>query len=165
VLKRFLAYALIGLAFGILDWYYLQVLARFPWGDLGESILVIPLILFLNYGIWLVVVVPVSIYEVRRSNHLGYTALAAVTVWSLAIFSYYLYYTLLLGFAGLPNMDHLLWVNREAPGFWQEWEAAFQRIILDQFLEWIVVAIVGGSMVGSISGYLYRKWGKKLSHP
>jgi len=50
--KRFTAYALIGLFFGILDWFYLDWLAHFQWGALSESLLVIPFILLMNYGIW-----------------------------------------------------------------------------------------------------------------
>lgn len=36
---RFLLYALIGLIFGIIDWFYLSWLAHVSWGSLGESIL------------------------------------------------------------------------------------------------------------------------------
>jgi hypothetical protein len=158
--SRIIRYAIIGLAIGILDWYYLQVLAHFSWGKLGESILVIPIILFLNYGIWLVVVVPVSAYEARHSLDPRRSALAGAVVWAFAMVSYYLYYTILLTFVGLPNMDHLVWAHHSDPGFWQEWGIAFKRIILDQFLEWILIALVGGSVAGFITGVLVNKLNK-----
>ena len=59
--KRWLLYSLIGLAFGLIDWYYLDLLAHFPWGSLGQSPLVIPIIIAMNYGIWLVPVVPIAL--------------------------------------------------------------------------------------------------------
>jgi hypothetical protein len=152
--KRFAKYVLVGLAFGVFDWYYLNAMATFPWGNLGESFLIIPIILALNYGIWLLLVVPVATIEARRSQDLLHPALAAATVWSMAIFSYYVYYAGLLAFIGLPHMDHLLWMNRNSSGFWQEWSIAFQRIILSQFLEWIVVAIVAGGSIGLFIGYV-----------
>jgi hypothetical protein len=45
---------LIGLIFGIIDWFYLDWLAHISWGNLGQTILVVPIILAMNYGIWLV---------------------------------------------------------------------------------------------------------------
>jgi hypothetical protein len=159
--RRFAKYTLIGLAFGILDWYYLNALPTLSWGRLGESLLVIPIIIFLNYGVWLLVVVPVAIYEARRSQGLRISALAGATVWASAILSYYLYYTVLLAFFGLPHMDHLLLTNRNAPGFWQEWSVAFNRIIVSQFLEWIVIAMVGGCAAGFLAGYLFRSKGRR----
>ena len=52
--KRWLFYGFVGFLFGIADWYYLNWIAQFSWGELGNSLLVIPLIIALNYGIWLV---------------------------------------------------------------------------------------------------------------
>jgi len=42
--RRYLLYALVGLIFGIIDWFYLNWLAYISWGSLGESILVLPII-------------------------------------------------------------------------------------------------------------------------
>ena len=149
--KRFAIYVAAGVLFGILDWYYLNGLANFHWGSLGESILVIPIILFLNFGIWLLPVVAVAICEERRSHSLRQAALSGAIVWASAITSYYLYYTVLLAFFGLPHMEHLLFINRNELTFWSEWSIAFKRIILSQFLEWIGIALVGGGVVGYLS--------------
>jgi len=149
--KRLAIYVAAGALFGILDWYYLNGLANFPWGSLGESILVIPIILFFNFGIWLLPVVLVAIYEERRSFSLRRAALSGPVVWACAIPSYYLSYTILLAFFGLPHMEHLLFINRNNPTFWSEWSIAFKRIILEQFLEWIGIALVGGGVVGFLS--------------
>ena len=86
---RFLFYAIIGLIFGVIDWFYLDWLAHSSWGSLGKSILVIPIIILMNYGIWLVPIVPVVIYEARHAERIITPMLAGMLTWSCAIFSYY----------------------------------------------------------------------------
>ena len=80
--RRFLLYALIGLIFGIIDWFYLDWLAHISWGSLGESILVVPIIIGMNYGIWLVPIIPVVIYEARQADKILYPVLAGTLAWS-----------------------------------------------------------------------------------
>ena len=159
--KRWLLYSLIGLAFGLIDWYYLDLLAHFPWGSLGQSPLVIPIIIAMNYGIWLVPVVPIAIYETRQSKSTACSAAASVVVWGSAIFSYYAFYTALLAIWGLPQMDYLLIFGEHSPTFWQDWAKVFQKLILNQFIEWIIVAIIGGSITGLITSRLYQYAKKK----
>ncbi|MFZ2096313.1 MAG: hypothetical protein WAV05_06710, partial [Anaerolineales bacterium] len=89
---RFPFYAVIGLIFGIIDWFYLNWLAHISWGSLGESILVLPIIIGMNYGIWLVPIIPVVIYESRHTLRIWNSILAGMLTWSCAIFSYYFYY-------------------------------------------------------------------------
>jgi hypothetical protein len=162
VRKRWFVYALIGFLFGILDWYFLDLLSSVTpklnpdnW-PLIFQLLAVAVILALNWGIWLVPVIPVAIYESRRSGYVRLAAFASVIVWTFAILSYYLYYTLLLLFWGLPHMDFMLYSNRHAPTYWQDWKPAFQRIVLAQFFDWIGVAIIGGAIVGTLTAILYR---------
>jgi hypothetical protein len=161
--KRWSIYALIGFLFGILDWYFLDLLASVGsklnpdnW-PLIFQLFAVAVILALNWGIWLVPVIPVAIRETRHSGYIRLAALASVIVWSFAILSYYIYYTLLLLFRGLPHMNFMLYSNRHAPTYWQDWKPAFQRIILDQFFDWIGVAIIGGAIVGALTAILYRR--------
>lgn len=156
--KRWLIYCLIGLVFGVVDWYYLDLLAHFSWGQLGESPLVIPIIIALNYGIWFVPVLPIAIYEVHRSKSARLSAVAGITVWSSAIFSYYTYYTALLAFWGLPHMDYLLIFGKRSPTFWQDWARVFQKVILSQFFEWVIIAVIGGGIVGLVASRVYFYW-------
>ncbi len=146
--KRWLIYASVGFLFGIADLYYLNLLAHFPWGKLQNNPIVIPIIILLNYGIWLVPVLPVTFYESRTSGAVSRSAMAGALCWVCSIISYYIYYLLLLAFWGLPNMEHLLVVGPKQAGFWQEWSVAFQKIILNQVIEWLPIALVGGSLVG-----------------
>lgn len=148
-MPRLVLYIVIGLAFGVFDWYYLDVLAHFPWGPLGQSILVVPVILLLNYGVWLVPVIPIAWRESRASRKIQNAILAAAATWSSAIFGYYAYYTLLLSLGVLPNLANLNVFGDRTAGFWEDWTAMFQKVILSQFLEWIVIAVVGGSVIGA----------------
>lgn len=148
--KRLLVYALVGLVFGIIDWYYLDLLAHFPWGDLGNNPIVVPIIIALNFGIWLVPVLPVTYHESQQSGSVLRSAASGAMVWSASMISYYTWYTLLLLFWGLPNLDHLLFARRNQPGYWQDLGSMFKRVIQDQFIDWLPIAIIGGSLVGLV---------------
>lgn len=162
--NRWNRYILLGYVFGVLDWYFLSLLSF-----LGEEfstqienasgvwqVIAIVLIVGLNFGIWLAPVIPAAIYEFRQSESIWNGARAAVAVWGSAIFSYYLYYTGLLMFWGLPNMEHMLYSNNGAANYWQDWTLTFRRVILDQFIDWIGIAIIGGGIVGAITALVYK---------
>jgi hypothetical protein len=155
---RFLFYAIIGLVFGVIDWFYLDWLAHISWGDLGESILVVPVIIALNYGIWLVPIIPVTINETRFSTRTILPMLAGMLTWSCAIFSYYFYYAILLSMGKLPNLEHLNIFEEKTETFWAEYWQMFNRIIMGQFLEWIIIALVGGAITGALACWLYHKF-------
>ncbi len=115
-----------------------------------------------NYGVWLVPVIPAAVYEVRRSASLGRAALAGALVWALAISSYYAFYTFQLMFVGLPNVGYMLFSNRQSPTYWADWWPLFQRVITDQFIQWIGIAVVGGAIAGAGTAAVYmlasRRW-------
>ncbi len=143
-------YAAIGLIFGVLDWFYLDWLAHLSWGALGQSMLVVPLILILNYGIWLVPVIPIAIYSARRADRIVTPVIAAVITWVCAMVGYYGFYALQLSLGKLPNLEHLNLFAEKYPGFWLDYWRMFNRVILSQFLEWSVIAVVCGSILGAI---------------
>ena len=159
--NRWLIFILLGLAFGILDWYFLDVLASIGRNEsfnnqMQQSAELVRLfgavvILALNYGIWLVPVIPAAVFEYIRTRVLWRAVVSASVVWSAAIFSYYTYYTLLLMFTGLPGMEFMLFAQRDLPSYWNDWWVSFQQVILNQFIEWIGVAILGGAIVGALS--------------
>ena len=152
--KRLLTYCLIGLIFGVIDWYYLDLLANFPWGPLGEKLIIIPIIITLNFGIWLLPVLGVSIYEVYQSKSIRLSTLSGIAIWVWSILGYYTYYTVLLSFWGLPHMEHMLIHQERHAAFWHDWFNTFKVVILFQFLEWLPVAIVGGGVIGYGAGKL-----------
>lgn len=163
--KRWLTYILIGLAFGVVDWYFLDLLAT-AFTALGQDetrfaspivrLLLVAIVMGLNFGVWLVPVIPAAIYEVKRSRSLRRAALAAVLIWVAAIFGYYTFYAFLLMFVGAPHLEFMLFSNRHAPTYWADWWPPFRRVILNQFIEWIGIAVIGGALTGALSAYLYN---------
>jgi len=157
-MKRWHYYALIGLIFGILDWFYLDWLARGVGPNLGENpLIVIPIIIAMNYGIWLIPIIPVTIFEARKSADIRRTGLAGILTWCCAIFSYYVYYWILLSMGKLVHLEHLNIFGERYDGFWSEYGQMFWRIILAQFLEWLPIAVIGGGLVGVIAWRLFHK--------
>jgi hypothetical protein len=161
--NRWLIYAGLGLCFGLADWYFLDLLASLSQGqafteDLSEFaryMIVIPLVA-LNYGVWLIPVIPAALYEMKHSQSVRRAALSAALVWSMALISYYAYYTFLLMFVGLPHLEFMLFSNRHSAGYWADWWPPFRRVILNQFLDWLGVAIIGGGVIGSGSVIVFN---------
>lgn len=163
--KRWLTYILVGLVFGVFDWYFLDLLAT-ALSAIGQDearfaspvarLAIIAVFMGMNFGVWLVPVIPAAIYEVKRSRSIRRAALAAIFIWVAAIFSYYAFYTFLLMFVGLPHLEFMLFSNRAAPTYWADWWPPFRRVIFDQFFEWIGIAVVGGAIIGVLSAFLYN---------
>lgn len=161
-MKRWYVYILIGLAFGVLDWFFLQWLADGLGPGLvevfGENpFIIIPFIVGLNYGIWLVPIIPVVIFETRQANSIKTPILAAALTWTCALFSYYAYYAVLLSYGRLTNLEHLNVFGDRFDGFWGEYWRMFNRIILFQFLEWLPVALIGGTIIAAVFWWVLHK--------
>ncbi len=41
-------------------------------------------------------------------------------------------------------------LGEKQAGFWKAWNNAFQKIILNQVLEWLPIAVMGGALVGFV---------------
>ncbi len=83
--RRWFIYILIGLLFGVFDWFFLEFITRFPWqqvfGNTGiGAIIGLVVLLGLDLGIWLVPVIPIGWYEARRSRSKLKSALASLAV-------------------------------------------------------------------------------------
>lgn len=154
---RFVLYSALGLVFGILDWFYLNWLAHISWGSLGQSILVVPIILLMNYGIWLLPIIPVVIFEVRHVDKIIYPMLAGSLTWCCAIFSYYAYYAILLSLGKLIHFERFNIFGDKDETFWYYYWHMFNGIILSQFLEWIIIAIIGGGAIGALTFWIFHK--------
>ena len=159
---NFFLYALIGLIFGVIDWLYLNWLAHISWGSLGESILVLPVIIGMNYGIWLVPILPVVIYEARHADRIIHPMLAGMLTWSCAIFSYYTYYAILLSLGKLIHFEHLNIFGEKYETFWYEYWQMFKGIILGQFFEWLIIALICGAIIGALTFRFLRKVSMRL---
>lgn len=149
-MKRWYIYALVGLIFGVFDWFFVHWLSGGLGPNLGDNpLVIIPVILSLHYGIWLLPIIPVVIYEAHKAASIKGPIFAGILTWCCAILSYYTYYAVLLSLGKLPHLAHLNIFGARYPGFWQEYRRMFMRIILVQILEWIPVAIIGGGIAGA----------------
>ncbi len=83
--------------------------------------------------------------------------LAGVLAWSCAIFSYYTYYGILLSLGKLPHLEHFNIFGDKYEAFWYEYWQMFNRIILNQFFEWIIIAVNGGAIIGAVIFWILRK--------
>jgi len=155
--KRWYIFAGIGLVFGIIDWFYLDWLAHISWGALGQSILVIPIIILMNYGIWLVPIILAVIIVSRKAQKIWDPILVGIITWIFALVGYYTYYWVLLSLGKLPNLKNLNIFGEKKPGFWPEYWQMFRRVILVQFLEWSLIAIIGGAVIGALAWWIFRK--------
>lgn len=158
--RRWIVYTLVGIAFGALDFYYLGLLHRripygaFAAGPLGDSLDFVVRFLVLNVGLWLVPVVPIAIREARRTGSALRAAAATVYVWCVAVLAYYLTNAAHLLLVGEPARMELHITNRADPWFGHNWSNVFRWDILGGSVEWLVVAVVGGAIVGLLVGGL-----------
>jgi len=164
--RRWVLYLAIGALFGIFDFVYLEFLYRVPWdrifgfspaGTLGWFVRFV----VLNIGLWLVPVLPVALYEGRISRLRLRSAGASLSVWCAAIVAYYLAYAAELAFWGTPGRPELHISNRGSEYFWQNWSSVFQGTILRGIAEWIVLAVVGGAIVGFLTTSIYLHVGRR----
>lgn len=150
----------------MLDWFYLDWLSRGLGPNLGENpFIVIPIIIAMNYGIWLVPVIPVILYEIRQSDQVKDPILAAILTWCSALLGYYTYYAILLSSGKLPNLAHLNLFGSRHDGFWRDYWAMFNRVILFQFLEWIPIAVISGGIIAAFLWWVIKKRKQKADHP
>lgn len=99
--NRWIIYPVIGFYFGVLDWYFLDLLAHLNHAQFSDDnlpafvhTLIVVLIVSINYGIWLVPVIPAGIYEMKNSQNFSRAALVALLIWSTVIFSYITFYAI-----------------------------------------------------------------------
>ncbi len=159
--QRWWIYLIIGIAFGVFDFYYhsflSSILARqqaFTPSTGGEIIW-----LTLSIGIWLVPIIPIAIYEAKTSKSKLLSSLASTLTWCASIFSYYLTNAFQLAFIGSPARSELHISNQNDPFFWENWVIVFyQDIIVAGIVRWSVVAVLGGLIVGILVSFMYLRF-------
>jgi hypothetical protein len=156
-------YALTGLVFGVLDWFYLIWLTF----DLSQALTLNPalekgLLTLFNFGIWLVPILPIVIIESRKAPNVKSPAYAGMLTWGTAILSYYAYYASLLSFGKLPLTEHLNVFGPKFDGFWYEYWLKLRYLIIEQVLEWLPIALIGGAALGILAWELSHKRRKAL---
>ena len=160
---RVLFYVLVGILFGVLDWYMPDLTMYIVPPTLLNHPIGMLLGLAWLWGVWLLPAIPIALYEIRASQRVWAAALAVILTWLGALTGYYAYYMYLLAFVGLNQMEMFLWSARRDPLFWQAWPSTFRTLMLYQWLEWSPVAVIGGAGVGGTIGWLYQKWQRQHS--
>jgi len=154
--KRFWLYGLIAFVFGVLDWFYLNWFPETVGNLFGESIIVVPIVILLNYGIWLVPIIPLVFLESKYSPNIRIPIITGALTWCFAIIGYYFYYLILLSMGKLPHLQGLSIFGEKHESFWVEYWEMFCRIILSQILDWIPIAIIGGIVISAIVYWIVK---------
>jgi hypothetical protein len=147
--NRWLYYIFFGILFGIFDFYYQR-----PVQSIKNNLLLIFVILV----VWLFLAVPVAINEVKVTGSPWKAALASMVSWMVAVISYYLYMTFKLVFIGEPSRPEMHISNRADPYFWDNIKNHLLGDVLGGVGEWILVAIIGGIVVGHLTAKIYLKF-------
>jgi hypothetical protein len=149
--RRWFIYIVVGILFGVFDFYYpdffphLSFDSRFE----GEIIGVV-----LTFGIWLVPIVPIILYEARVSRSRVLPAVASSLTWCISVIFYYVTNVVQLAI-GSPMQPDLRISNHKAPFFWVNWKNVLLSYILGHIFEWAVVAVVGGFIIGFLVSFIY----------
>lgn len=146
--KRWWIYLLVGIIFGVVDFYYQIWMMQLKLGQLPLMILIL--------GIWLVVAVPTAWYEARRSRSVWLSAAASVIAWSAAVISYYLFLAAKLVLIGEPSRPEMHISNRHDPNFWKNVWGLFKGDFASGVFDWLPLALIGGGLVGLTVGFLVK---------
>ena len=148
--KQWLYYFIAGIVFGIFDFYFqiwINQLSRA--GILNTFVMLIPI-----YGIWLVMVAPIALNEAKKSHSVWLAAAASAFSWSVSIVAYYLFMGVKLIFIGEPSRPEMHISSRSDPYYWENIKSFFANDVVNHISEWIVIALVGGTLVGLAIGFL-----------
>lgn len=147
--KRWLFYPLAGILFGIFDFYFQAWINQlFPMGKLSSFAMLVPIL-----GIWLVLVVPIALHEAKNSRSAWLAAAAGAFTWSVSVIAYYLYMGVKLILIGEASRPEMHFSNRSDPYYWSNVRSFFVGDFWDGVSEWIIVAVVGGGLIGLLIGF------------
>lgn len=147
--KRWFFYLLLGVLFGVFDFYFQTwIYQLFPMGTRSITMLV-PIL-----GVWLVLVVPIAIHEGKTSGSVWPAAASSAFTWSVSVVAYYLFMGVNLIFIGLASRAEMHISNLNDPYYWNNIKNLILGDLLSGVSEWITVALVGGSLVGLMIGFV-----------
>lgn len=154
--RRWIFYLLAGILFGVFDFFFqIWVNHLLPAETMSNTIRLV-----LILGVWLALVLPIALHEAKLSRSAWLAAAASVLTWSAAVVAYYLFMgvkLILIGEATRPEM-HIS--NRHDPYFQSNVIAFFRGDFMDGVSEWMIVAVIGGSLIGFAVGYLRLRFQK-----
>lgn len=151
--KRWMVYILIGFLFGIFDFYY---------QEFTESLITSTSMWFLvAWSVWLVPAIPIVLYETKRSQDIIKSIFANILVWCVSVISYYMYIPFKLVFIGQPSMKYFYISNYKNKFYLSNLKSLTFSLISRDIPEWLVIAVLGGLVVGFCVSFSYL-YAKKL---
>lgn len=153
--KRWLIYILIGVLFGVFDFYYQE----FTQGIITSTIMWF----VVAWSVWLIPVIPIVLYEAKISKSVVRSIFANILVWSVSVISYYMYIPIKLVLIGQSTMLDFYIYNYKSQFYWSNLKSLIWGLISEDAPEWLVVAILGGLIVGFVISFSYLRL-RKLSN-
>lgn len=149
--KRWISYGVVGILFGIFDFYYQEFTEGLNY-IFNKNILIWFIV---AWGIWLIPAILIDLYEVKTSKNIKKPIIANIFVWITAVFSYYMWIPIKWVFIGQPSMSYMHISNLNSEYYFDNLKNIFWGLMTEDAPEWIVVAIVGGSVIGFLVGFSY----------
>lgn len=155
--NRWWMYILVGIAFGIFDFYYQIFLSDTLHLQQNQTLGGRIIWLITSVGIWLVPLIPIILHEAKVSRSTWLSDLASVVTWCSAVAAYYLTNGFKLAIVGVAGRPELHITNRTDPNFWVNWKSTFIGDLVGGSVEWLVVAVIGGTVIGLTVSNLYLR--------
>ena len=153
--KRWLIYILIGILFGVFDFYYQEFTQSISTSTIAWFIIA--------WSVWLVPVIPIVLYEAKISKSVVKSVFANILVWSVSVISYYMYIPIKLVFIGQSTMLEFYISNYRSEFYWSNLKELIWGLISEDAPEWLVVAVLGGLIVGFCISFSFLRL-RKLSN-
>lgn len=150
---RWFIYIIIGIVFGVFDFYFHSFISNVL--IQGETFWRI-----LAYGVYVVPLIPITIFEARISKSKMRSALAGSSTWLISIIFYYLTMAVQLAFLGVSTRPELHISSQGEPFFWHNWKSVFWDTIVRNIVEWSGIALVGGFIIGFLISFIYLNFEK-----
>lgn len=145
--KRWVIYVMIGVLFGIFDFYYQEFTSSIYHEFTSGMVTSYAIWFIVAWGIWLVPVIPVVVYESKISESRKISALANVLTWSVSIIFYYLYMIFKLVFIGQTSMQFLYISHYKDQYYLSNLKNMFLGDVRSGISQWIGIAVVGGVII------------------
>jgi hypothetical protein len=160
MMRCFAGYVALGALFGVFDFVYLGFLRELPAERLfgasagGRALQLIVMFGVLNLGIWLIPAIPAALHEARRSGSRARATAASLVVWSAGIVAYYGTYGAAFAL-GVPGREEMALAQMGSAHFWSNWASLLRYDVLGGIIEYALVAVVGGALVGLAVSSIY----------
>ncbi|APM39835.1 hypothetical protein [Clostridium kluyveri] len=113
--------------------------------------------LLVAWGVWLIPITPIVLYEAKISESVVKSIFANILVWVISVFSYYMYIPIKFVFIGQSTMSEFYISNYRNQFYWSNLKNLLWGLILEDALEWLIVAALGGLIVGFGISFLYLR--------